>query len=87
MFQCLQIEGLEEERTELKLTIRKLAQATGQRAVALGLSADDLVAVDSFIGELKEKNKASTSAMNIRSQTEAEELKIRVNFDVFVQSN
>ena len=69
---------MEEERTELKLTIRKLAQATGQRAVTLGLSADDLVAVDSYIGELKEKNRASTSAMSIRSKTETDELKIRV---------
>lgn len=48
-----EIERLEEERIMLKQNIRKLAQQTGQRAVALGLTADDMVSIQNYTENLK----------------------------------
>ncbi|KAI0241044.1 CEP209_CC5 domain-containing protein, partial [Lamellibrachia satsuma] len=73
-----EIERLEEERVTLKQDIRKLAQATGQRALTLGLSVDDVVAVDSFIDDLKCKKTSSMStSAQIKNATEIKELKLR----------
>ncbi|GAB1607429.1 hypothetical protein Ahia01_001026400 [Argonauta hians] len=51
-----EIERLEEERIMLKQNLRKLAQQTGQRAVALGLTADDMVSIQNYTEDLKMKN-------------------------------
>ncbi|XP_071113169.1 centrosomal protein of 290 kDa-like [Haliotis cracherodii] len=48
-----EIEVLEEERRVLKNRLRKMAQQTGQRAVALGLTAEDMLAVQDYQEELK----------------------------------
>ena len=62
----------------MKQQIRKLAQATGQRAVALGLTADDLVAVDEFVEELKEKNTITETTRHIKTEAEKDELRLKV---------
>jgi len=54
-----EIENLEEERINLKLQMRNLAQMTGQKAVAMGLTADQVAAVDSFIDQIKATNDSS----------------------------
>ncbi|XP_021339748.1 centrosomal protein of 290 kDa-like, partial [Mizuhopecten yessoensis] len=76
-----EVEKLEDERVVLKKKIRKLAQQTGQRAVALGLTAEDMMAVADFQEELKAtrvKNAEATSTgAQIRREVESEETQLR----------
>lgn len=65
---------MEDERIDLKLQLRKIAQRTGQRAVALGLTADDLLTIEQFTEELKT---GKTETVRDRKRVEAEKLKIR----------
>lgn len=51
-----EIERLEDERINLKQQIRSMAQTTGQKAVAMGLNADEVAAVDAFIDQLKSES-------------------------------
>ena len=53
-----ELERLEAERLDLKKQVRLLAQQRAQRAVALGLSADDMVAIEEFTEGLKVKKKS-----------------------------
>lgn len=73
-----QIEKLEEERIELKSQMRKIAQMSGQRAVALGLTADDMVEVNSFIENLKAKKDGLGITHDIKAQAEQETLRLKV---------
>lgn len=68
-----EIERLEEERIELKQKIRKLAQQTGQRAVALGLTADDMVALQDFTEDLKFKPQTVSVGTRIRQEVQQED--------------
>ncbi|CAG5135824.1 unnamed protein product, partial [Candidula unifasciata] len=72
-----EIEALEEERIEDKKRIRKLAQQLGQRAVSLGLTAEDLLSVQDYTDTLRvkrlgEKAQQSTAVL-IREQVQKEE--------------
>ncbi|BFZ24638.1 hypothetical protein BsWGS_27677 [Bradybaena similaris] len=72
-----EIEALEEERIEDKKRIRKLAQQLGQRAVSLGLTAEDLLSVQDYtetlrVKRLDEKGQQS-AAVAIREQVQKEE--------------
>ncbi|XP_072045515.1 centrosomal protein of 290 kDa-like [Amphiura filiformis] len=58
-----EVERLEAERLELKKIIRSLATKRAQRAVALGLDADDMVALDEFTEELKAKKKGGPGTL------------------------
>ena len=50
------------------------------RALTLGLSVDDVVAVDSFIDDLKcNKTVSGGTGAQIKSATEVKELKLRVS--------
>ena len=50
------------------------------RALTLGLSVDDVVAVDSFIDDLKsKKNSGFSTSAQIKTATEIRELKLRVS--------
>uniref|UniRef100_A0A0L8IEA8 Uncharacterized protein n=1 Tax=Octopus bimaculoides TaxID=37653 RepID=A0A0L8IEA8_OCTBM len=59
-----EIERLEEERILLKQNLRKLAQQTGQRAVALGLTADDMISIQNYTEGLKMKNLSNHTELN-----------------------
>ncbi|GFR72659.1 centrosomal protein of 290 kDa [Elysia marginata] len=76
-----EIEALEEERIEDKKKIRKLAQQVGQRAVALGLTAEDMMAVQNYTETLKTKRRTEeeqqSAAVIIRQQVQREEGRIR----------
>ena len=48
------------------------------RAVALGLNADDVLAVDHFIEELKEKKMDTQNTRAIKSMAEKDALKLKV---------
>ncbi|CAL1542937.1 unnamed protein product [Lymnaea stagnalis] len=76
-----EIEMLEEERIEDKKKIRKLAQQLGQRAVALGLTAEDMLAVQDYTETLKVKRRVQdeqqSAASIIRQQVQKEESMIR----------
>ena len=48
------------------------------RAVALGLTADDLAKVDSFIEDLKEQKEKDDTTEHIKKIAEADVLKIQV---------
>ncbi|KAH9503689.1 hypothetical protein Btru_067161 [Bulinus truncatus] len=76
-----EIEMLEEERVADKKKIRKLAQQLGQRAVALGLTAEDLLAVQDYTETLKAKRQVEeghqSAAVMIRQQVQKEESMIR----------
>ena len=54
------------------------------RALTLGLSVDDVVAVDSFIDDLKcNKTVSGGTGAQIKSATEVKELKLRVSLCCF----
>ncbi|ELU00323.1 hypothetical protein CAPTEDRAFT_217708, partial [Capitella teleta] len=74
-----EIERLEEERISLKQQMRKIAQSSGQRAVALGLNADDMQEVNSLIEQLKAKRdgQEQASVTKIKSLAEREALKLK----------
>ncbi|OWF51997.1 centrosomal protein of 290 kDa-like [Mizuhopecten yessoensis] len=76
-----EVEKLEDERVVLKKKIRKLAQQTGQRAVALGLTAEDMMAVADFQEELKATRvkhaEATSTGAQIRREVESEETQLR----------
>ncbi|XP_060063320.1 centrosomal protein of 290 kDa-like [Ylistrum balloti] len=76
-----EVEKLEDERVVLKKKIRKLAQHTGQRAVALGLTADDMMAVADFQEELKatrvKQAEATSTGAQIKREVESEEMEMR----------
>ncbi|XP_055888045.1 centrosomal protein of 290 kDa-like [Biomphalaria glabrata] len=76
-----EIEMLEEERVADKKKIRKLAQQLGQRAVALGLTAEDMLAVQDYTETLKAKRQVQdeqqSAAVIIRQQVQKEESMIR----------
>ncbi|KAJ8314697.1 hypothetical protein KUTeg_006847 [Tegillarca granosa] len=79
-----EVEKLEDERIELKRKIRKLAQQTGQRAVALGLTAEDMMAVQDFQEEIKatraqtsQTQKGVSIATRIKREVEEEEAGLR----------
>ncbi|CAC5417989.1 unnamed protein product [Mytilus coruscus] len=77
-----EIEKLEDERIDLKKKMRKMAQTIGQRAVALGLPAEDMIAVMDFQEELKTQRLQKTGpsiATSIRKEVEKEESQIKVN--------
>ena len=46
--------------------------------MALGLTADDIFAVDNFMDELKEKNTISGATRGITQEAEKDELRMRV---------
>ena len=48
------------------------------RAVALGLTAEDLTKVDNFIEELKEQKEKDAAAEHIKKIAEADVLKVEV---------
>ena len=48
------------------------------RAVALGLTADDMAKVDSFIEDLKEQKEKDDAAEHIKKIAEADVLKVQV---------
>ncbi|KAL4233575.1 hypothetical protein ACF0H5_008256 [Mactra antiquata] len=74
-----EVEKLEDERIELKQKIRKMAQHMGQRAVALGLTADDMIAVQEYTETLKEKRKPESVATVIKREVAMEESQMRRN--------
>ena len=54
------------------------------RALTLGLSVDDVVAVDTFIDDLKcNKTVSGGTGAQIKSATEVKELKLRVSLSRF----
>ncbi|KAJ3177182.1 hypothetical protein HK101_010313, partial [Irineochytrium annulatum] len=57
-----EVENLEEERIQLKNRLRTQALATGERAVAMGLSAEDLMAVEEYVTKLRSKDDAGKNA-------------------------
>lgn len=67
----------------MKLEMRKVAQAGGQRAVALGLAADDLQKIDDFIEQLKEerdkKKKQSKASSKLLTKVRADEMELKVS--------
>ncbi|KAK3096658.1 hypothetical protein FSP39_002154 [Pinctada imbricata] len=76
-----EVEKLEDERVELKKKIRKLAQQTGQRAVALGLTADEMLAVQDFQEEIRAKRvteqQSASTAEVIKKEVVAQEMSMR----------
>ncbi|XP_005096015.2 centrosomal protein of 290 kDa [Aplysia californica] len=76
-----EIEMLEEDRIADKKKIRKLAQQLGQRAVALGLSAEDMMAVQDYTETLKTKRRnkeeQQSAAVLIREHVQKNERQIR----------
>ncbi|XP_030844428.1 centrosomal protein of 290 kDa isoform X5 [Strongylocentrotus purpuratus] len=56
-----EVERLEEERVTLKKQIRALATQRAQRGVALGLTSDEMLAVDDFAEELKNSRKPGSA--------------------------
>ncbi|KAH3726744.1 centrosomal protein of 290 kDa-like [Dreissena polymorpha] len=74
-----EIEDLEEERINLKQKIRKMAQHLGHRAVALGLTAEDMIAVQDYTETLKEKRKPESAATVIKREVAMKESEMRRN--------
>lgn len=60
-----EVERLEEERVALKRQIRALATQRAQKGVALGLTADEMMAVDDFAEELKASRKPGSSTTKL----------------------
>jgi len=55
-----------------------MAQHLGHRAVALGLTAEDMVAVQDFTETLKEKRKPESAATIIKREVAMQEPEMRV---------
>lgn len=56
-----------------------MAQAGGQRAVALGLGADDLQKVDEYIEQLREeRDRKSKASSKVVSKVHTDELQMKV---------
>ncbi|PVD27873.1 hypothetical protein C0Q70_10448 [Pomacea canaliculata] len=76
-----QIEQLEEERVQDKQKIRKLAQQLGKRAVELGLTAQDMMAVHDYTETLRTKRKteaeSESAAVIIRREVQQQEVQMR----------
>ncbi|XP_070190390.1 centrosomal protein of 290 kDa-like [Littorina saxatilis] len=76
-----QIEQLEEERVNDKQKIRKLGQQLGKRAVELGLTAQDMVAVQDYTDTLRTKRKVEADnespAIIIRREVQKQESQMR----------
>ena len=63
----------------MKLELRKMAQAGGQRAVALGLGADDLVKIEEYIEQLKqERDSKKKASSKLLSKVHSDELQMKV---------
>ena len=52
-----EIDKLEDERLQLKMQLRQLSTRIGNRAVQMGLGAEDLLAIEQFTDELKKRRK------------------------------
>ncbi|KAG1701303.1 Centrosomal protein [Nymphon striatum] len=70
---------LEDERIEMKLKIRKLAQMAGERAGAIGLSAQDLQTIQDFTTDLKNRNKLESASEKVKLNVQNEEIKYQTN--------
>ncbi|XP_052811330.1 centrosomal protein of 290 kDa-like [Mya arenaria] len=83
-----EIEDLEEERINLKQKIRKMAQQLGHRAVALGLTAEDMIAVHDYTETLKEKRKPESAATVIKREVYMKESEMRKSeYDQDIREN
>ena len=55
----------------MKLQLRRMSQRVGQRAVAAGLSAEDLIVVEEFTQELKKRRDAAIAEWRQQRETSA----------------
>ena len=72
-----EIEALEEERLQLKSKLRLQAIARAEQAVALGLSAEDLLAVEDYADKLKQGKATRDNIPKINSAGISELLKLQ----------